>query len=69
MKTHTSLPIQRISVLDALRGFALLGVIIMHMLQKFGIPNLPPEQAYFQFPVLDQAMQYIGRNIVMGRFI
>lgn len=69
MKTHTSLPIQRISVLDALRGFALLGVITMHMLQKFGIPNLPAEHAYFQFPVLDQAMQFIGRNLVMGRFI
>ena len=69
MKTLTSLPIQRISVLDALRGFALLGVIIMHMLQKFGIPNPPPEEAYFQFPILDQAMKFIGRNIVMGRFI
>lgn len=32
-----SAPQQRIHVLDALRGFSLLGVILMHMLQHFGV--------------------------------
>ncbi len=32
-----SSPLKRITILDALRGFALLGVILMHMIQHFGI--------------------------------
>lgn len=30
-----SSPLKRISILDALRGFALLGVILMHIFQPF----------------------------------
>ncbi|MFV0482628.1 MAG: hypothetical protein ACK5MG_02090 [Bacteroidales bacterium] len=36
--TLISTPQKRIEVLDALRGFALLGVIIVHMIQRYGIP-------------------------------
>lgn len=64
-----SSPLQRISVLDSLRGFALLGVILMHMLQRFGIASLPSQSGIFQFPELDAAFQWIGNNIIMGRFI
>lgn len=64
-----SSPLKRITVLDALRGFALLGVILIHMLQRFGINAIPAEQSTPQFPVLDEAIQWIGQNIIMGRFI
>jgi len=64
-----SSPLKRITVLDALRGFALLGVILMHMLQHFGIGSLPSQQEALRFPALDEAIQWIGSNIIMGRFI
>lgn len=63
-----SSPLKRIKVLDALRGFALLGVILMHMLQQFGIASLPQQKA-LPFPELDGIIQWIGSNIIMGRFI
>ncbi|MEL4456425.1 DUF418 domain-containing protein [Lutimonas vermicola] len=71
MKNNKSLsaPLERITVLDALRGFALFGVIIMHMLQHFGIRNGGAQEAVHRFPVLDEAVQWIGNNIIMGRFI
>ncbi|MDR2948006.1 MAG: DUF418 domain-containing protein [Prevotella sp.] len=58
---------RRITVIDALRGFALLGVILMHALQHFGIySGMRPEA---QFPVLDEAIQWLSQNVIMGRFI
>lgn len=64
-----SSPLKRISVLDALRGFALLGVILMHMLQHFGVASIPSQTGVLQFPALDQIIQWIGSNVIMGRFI
>ncbi|MFD1314626.1 DUF418 domain-containing protein [Namhaeicola litoreus] len=64
-----STPLKRITVLDALRGFALLGVILMHMLQHFGIPSLADQIETLRFPALDEAVQWIGYNVIMGRFI
>ncbi|MDV7137255.1 DUF418 domain-containing protein [Maribacter sp. TH_r10] len=64
-----SSPLKRIKILDSLRGFALLGVILMHMIQHFGIRSLPSEIEFLSFPVLDEAVQWIGNNIIMGRFI
>lgn len=64
-----SSPLKRISVLDALRGFALLGVILMHMLQHFGVASMPSQIGVLQFPVLDSIIQWIGSNVIMGRFI
>lgn len=64
-----SSPLKRITVLDALRGFALLGVILIHMLQRFGIYAVPSEQTDPLFPAMDEAIQWIGQNIIMGRFI
>lgn len=60
---------KRITVVDALRGFALLGVILMHMLQHFGIFSgiRPPEEPLY--PVLDEAIQWLSQNVIMGRFI
>ncbi|RHJ82685.1 DUF418 domain-containing protein [Parabacteroides sp. AM08-6] len=63
-----SSPQSRIHVLDALRGFALLGVILMHMLQHFGVFSdmLPPEP---RFPMLDTAIQWLSQHVIMGKFI
>ena len=71
MKNNISLssPLERITVLDALRGFALFGVIIMHMLQHFGIRYGGAQQEVLRFPALDEVVQWIGNNIIMGRFI
>lgn len=36
-KVSLSTPLGRITVIDALRGFALLGVVLVHMTQHYGI--------------------------------
>lgn len=69
MSQSLSSPLKRITALDALRGFALLGIITMHMLQQFGYRFVPSTEDFLHFPQLDAAMQWIGSNIVMGRFI
>lgn len=69
MSSSLSSPLTRISSLDALRGFALLGIVVMHMLQQFGYGFVPKAETFFHFPALDSAMQWIGSNLVMGRFI
>ncbi|MDD3036653.1 DUF418 domain-containing protein [Bacteroides sp.] len=63
-----SAPQNRIYVLDALRGFALLGVILMHMLQHFGVfTGMPVAEP--QFPMLNTAIQWLSQHIIMGKFI
>src|SRR5690606_33842667 len=69
MSSSLSSPLKRITALDALRGFALLGIIIMHMLQKFGYGFIPSTEEILHFPSLDAVMQWMGSNIIMGRFI
>ena len=69
MSPTLSSPLKRISALDALRGFALLGIIVMHLLQHFGYGFVPATQEILHFPRLDAAIQWVGNNIVMGRFI
>lgn len=66
--TTLSAPLKRITILDALRGFALLGVILIHMIQRFGIRSMDVQES-LHFPVLDDTVQWIGSNIIMGRFI
>lgn len=63
-----SAPQSRIHVLDALRGFALLGVILMHMLQHFGVfSGMPASEP--RFPILDTAIQWLSQHVIMGKFI
>lgn len=60
----------RIKVIDALRGFALLGVVLVHMQQHYSIfvwEGLNPHT-----PILEswnEAVQWLTRNVLMGRFI
>lgn len=60
----------RITVIDALRGFALLGVVLVHMQQHYSIFNFgmfaPTEPL---FPELDSFIGDFTRNVLMGRFI
>lgn len=66
----TSALTNRITVIDALRGFALLGVILMHMSQHYSIfsfSGLEPREELF--PQLNSTIQWISQNIIMGKFI
>ena len=70
MKQDQTVKDNRITVIDALRGFALLGVVLVHMQQHYSIFNFgaftPAEPA---FPVLDERIGWLPRNVLMGRFI
>jgi uncharacterized protein len=61
-------PAKRINVIDALRGFALLGVILIHMLQYFGYSTVNTHEIS-RFPLLDRIVQILANNIIAGRFI
>lgn len=63
-----STPLDRVTVLDALRGFALLGVILMHMLQHYSIFSFSEPREPL-FPAWDEAIRWIGQNVISGRFI
>lgn len=59
----------RITVIDALRGFALLGVVLVHMNQHYSnfAWGMPPRE-----PVLSGLDSFVGwlvANVLMGRFI
>lgn len=65
-----SAPKHRITVIDALRGFALLGVILIHMMQHYSIfspSGIEPGEALF--PQLDNAIRWLSQNVIMGKFI
>ncbi len=60
---------KRIEVLDALRGFSLLGVIIIHMIQQFGIQNIQADIIYFNLPLLDSSSTWFAYNIGIWKLI
>ena len=64
-----STPLQRITVVDALRGFALLGVILTHMWQHYSIFSFGMEPYEPLFPAMDESIQWLMRNVIMGKFI
>jgi len=63
-----SKPTQRITVIDALRGFALLGVILMHMLDYFGYAcaHLSDDSPLDK---LDTLVQSFSSIMIRGKFI
>lgn len=70
LKQTSAVPKQeRLTLLDALRGFSLLGVILMHMLQQFSIFSFSQGQSEPLFPELDEFLRWFGTNVIMGRFI
>lgn len=70
MESNRSIPIQatRINVIDALRGFALLGVILIHMLQYFGY-SYDSVHISARFPMFDTIVQKLAYYVIAGRFI
>lgn len=64
-----STALQRITVIDALRGFALLGVILTHMWQHYSIFSFGLEPREPLFPAMDESIQWLMRNVIMGKFI
>lgn len=59
---------KRINVIDALRGFSLLGVILIHMMQKFGyLSDNITEGA--RYPMFDTIIQLLVTHVIAGRFI
>lgn len=62
-------PLQRITVIDALRGFALLGVILTHMWQHYSIFSFGLEPREPLFPAMDESIRWLMQNVIMGKFI
>ena len=61
---------ERIGVIDALRGFALLGVVLIHMQQHYSIFSMGPFNEHT--PILaqfDDEIRWLTNNVLMGRFI
>lgn len=59
----------RINVIDALRGFALLGVILIHMLQYFGYSSGYDMSVTARFPMFDKGVELLANYVIAGRFI
>ncbi len=60
---------KRIEEIDALRGFALFGIIITHMFEGYLASLTPPQYAGFNilFPI-DTVSQTITQNLFVGKF-
>ncbi|RHJ83215.1 DUF418 domain-containing protein [Parabacteroides sp. AM08-6] len=63
-------PQHRITLIDALRGFALLGIVLIHMMHHYSVFSISGMgMRLFQFPALDSAIRWFAYNVIMGRFI
>ncbi|MBQ7824155.1 MAG: DUF418 domain-containing protein [Bacteroidaceae bacterium] len=61
---------ERITVIDALRGFALLGVVLVHMQQHYSIFNFGVSEPVVPlFPAMDEWVSWLTQNVLMGKFI
>ena len=61
---------KRITVIDALRGFALFGVMWIHMQQRFGIfSGWMFQRVESATPMLDGWINWLTSNVFMGLFI
>ena len=69
-KVSLSTPLGRITVIDALRGFALLGVVLVHMTQHYGIFSFSNrEMSEPLSPAFDEFVRWLTANVLSGRFI
>lgn len=65
----TSTPSQRILTVDALRGFALLGIMIVHMIEQYLAAGPPQEHAnYAAHHTVDQVFMAISGILLQGKF-
>ena len=59
----------RINVIDSLRGFALAGIVLAHMIEHYTGALPPPELvASFEKGTLDQVIKSLMFTFVMGKF-
>ena len=68
MTTNTTASAQsnRMTVIDALRGFALLGVILMHMMDHFGYANAAGASSP---TIWDSLVTQLSEKIIRGKFL
>ena len=59
----------RIEVIDALRGFALLGVLLTHMIGHFGYYIFDVVDRVPLFDGLDGVIGWLNANVLTGRFV
>ena len=59
----------RITVIDALRGFALLGVLLTHMISHFGYFTVADAVREPLFSGMDSIIGWINTNMLTGRFV
>ena len=61
---------KRIEVIDVLRGFALLGIIIVHMTEQYYAGQPPQEYANFTAPGLaDQIVMGLIQLLIQGKIL
>ncbi|HEY7884073.1 MAG TPA: DUF418 domain-containing protein [Cellvibrionaceae bacterium] len=66
MQSHNN---NRIHAVDALRGFALAGITLAHMLEQFIASARPPQEIWGVAPtVVDEVLQAVGFLLISGKF-
>jgi uncharacterized protein len=59
----------RIDAVDALRGFALLGIVVVHMVEQYlAAPPPPPMETFGVFSLADRIVQGINGLLFIGKF-
>lgn len=59
----------RIDAVDALRGFALLGIVVVHMVEQYlAAPPPPPMETFGIFSLADRIVQGIDALLFIGKF-
>lgn len=67
--SNTVIHSNRIHTIDALRGFALMGIVIVHMLEQFIAAPAPAESGWFLEPTLvDNIINGISALLLQGKF-
>jgi uncharacterized protein len=65
---QTSSPISRIDAVDALRGFALAGIVFAHMIEQFIAAPRPPDLWQVEPNLFDQVVMAFNGLFIMGKF-